>query len=254
MSAEQHDLEVNGITVPCLRGGEGQRLVVLHAEFAAGAWGRFHDLLAERFEVIVPEHPGFGRFERPDWLDGMPDLVHHYLELLDRFGPAPFHLLGESFGGWVAAELAALVPERFRSLVLIGPMGLRDQRARTPDIFVMNQSQYRQLTLLRPDGKSSAGETSRQELERQARIKATLARIGWIPYLHDPRLSRWLHRARLRCLLLWGQADQFIAPETAELWLKRMPDARLRAIEQAGHFPQVEQPEETAKAVLEFLA
>ncbi|MBI2359695.1 MAG: alpha/beta hydrolase [Deltaproteobacteria bacterium] len=254
MSAKQSDLEINGITVPCLRGGEGRQLLVLHAEFAAGVWGRFHDLLAERFEVIMPEHPGFGRFERPDWLDGMPDLVYHYLELLDRLGSGQFNLLGESFGGWIAAELAALVPERLRSLVLIAPMGVSGPRAQTPDIFVMNEAQRRQLTLLRPDGKSSGAETSRQELERQARVKATLARVGWNPYLHDPRLPHWLHRARLPCLLLWGQADRFIAPETAELWLQRMPNARLRTVEHAGHFPQLEQPEETAKAVMEFLA
>ena len=251
--AEQHRLEINGTMVPCQRGGAGEPLLLLHAEFAAGAWGRFHDLLAERLDVIVPEHPGFGGLERPVWLDGMPDLVYHYLELLDRLGLTQVHLLGESFGGWIAAELATLAPERFRSLALIGPMGLANERARTPDIFAMNQSQWRQLSLRRPDGKGPAGEISRQDLERQARVKATLARIGWSPYLHDPRLPRWLHRAHLPCLLLWGEADQFIAPETAELWLTRMPNARLRTIEQSGHFPQLEQPEETAKAVLEFL-
>jgi pimeloyl-ACP methyl ester carboxylesterase len=129
---------------------------------------------------------------------------------------------------------------------------VQGQRRQTPDIFAMNQAQWHQLTLLHPDGKAGE-EVSRQELERQARVKATLARIGWSPYLHDPRLPRWLHRARLPSLLVWGEADQFIAPETAQLWLKSMPNARLRFIEKAGHFPQLEQPETTTSAVIEFL-
>jgi pimeloyl-ACP methyl ester carboxylesterase len=90
-------------------------------------------------------------------------------------------------------------------------------------------------------------------VERQLRDRATLARIAWNPYLQNPRLPHWLHRARMPTLLLWGAQDRLLPPETADLWLRLLPDARLEPIERAGHYPSVEQPERVATLVASFL-
>ena len=62
--------------------------------------------LATRHDVIVPEHPGFGASDTPDWLDNIPDLANFYLDVLDQLDLQNVDLVGFSIGGWIAAELA----------------------------------------------------------------------------------------------------------------------------------------------------
>ncbi len=241
---------VNGFSVPYQRRGNGEPLLALHAEDAAGQWRPFHDALAARLDLILPEHPGFGEAERPDWLDGILDLAYCQLEVLDQLGLERPHLLGESLGGWVAAEMAALAPERFRSLTLIAPMGL--DVPGIPDVFVMNRRQWLEVTRLEPPT-PEAEPPSIEQLVKESRVHATLARVGWNPYLHDPRLQRWLHRAVLPALVVWGREDRLLPAATAERWCELLPNARLKLIAKAGHFPGLEQPQPTADAVLGFV-
>lgn len=233
--------------MPVQRAGTAEPLLALHAEDAAGQWRPFHNRLASRFDVVLPEHPGFGEAERPDWLNTALDLAYCHLEVLDKLGIERAHLLGESLGGWVAAELASIAPERFRSLTLIAPMGLSVPGL--PDVFIMNRDQWRETTQLAPPAKDEEP-PSVEQLIKESRVKASLARVGWNPYLHDPRLPRWLHRASMPALVLWGTQDKLIPPETAQRWAELLPKAEVRSIDQAGHFPALEQPEAVADAVL----
>ncbi len=63
-------------------------------------------LMAEQHEVIVPEHPGFGKSDNPPWLRNVGDLAMHYLDFLETLGHARVHLAGHALGGWIAAEVA----------------------------------------------------------------------------------------------------------------------------------------------------
>ncbi len=199
--------------------------------------------------MLLPEHPGFGEAERPDWLDTVLDLAYCHLEVLDRLGLSGVHLLGESLGGWVAAELAALAPERFRSLTLIAPLGL--DVPGMPDVFIMNRDRWREVTRFAPP--QAEPEPSINQLIQESRVKATLARVGWNPYLNDPRLANWLHRAAMPALIVWGAEDRLVPAATADRWASLLRGARTNVIPQAGHFPALEQPQSTAEAVLAFL-
>jgi len=241
---------VNGFPVPYQRKGAGEPLLALQAEDAASQWRPFHDALAARLDVIAPEHPGFGEAERPDWLEGILDLAYCQLSVLDHLGLDRVHLLGESLGGWVAAEMASLTPERFRSLTLIGPMGL--DAPGIPDVFVMNRRQWQEMT--RFASPPLEGEApSIDQLVKESRVQASLARVGWNPYLHDPRLARWLHRASMPALVVWGREDRLLPVSCAGQWIELLPSARLQVIANAGHFPALEQPQQTADAVLGFI-
>ena len=77
-------------------------LLFLHGARGASMWLPFMEKLAERFDVIVPEHPGFGASDTPDWLDTVGDLAYFYLDLMERFGLQGVHLIGTSLGGWIA--------------------------------------------------------------------------------------------------------------------------------------------------------
>ncbi len=85
-----------------MRKGQGQPLLFLHGASGATNWLPFMDMLAQNYDVIVPEHPGFGASETPEWLDNVCDLAHFYLDLIDHLGLASVHLIGTSLGGWIA--------------------------------------------------------------------------------------------------------------------------------------------------------
>lgn len=106
-----------------MRGGEGAPLVVLHG--ASGAmWLPFMDKLMRRFDVIAPEHPGFGESDTPDWLDTIHDIAYFYLDFLAELKLDGVHLVGPSLGGWIAAELAVRSTARLASLTLADAAGL----------------------------------------------------------------------------------------------------------------------------------
>src|SRR5256885_16078626 len=111
-------LDLPGGRVHVLRGGTGEPLLFLHAAGGAGQWLEFHRLLAQRFEVIAPDHPGFGGSDEFPEVEAMDDLVYHYLDVIQRLGLDPPYVVGASFGGGLAPRLPGLRPGR------VGPLGL----------------------------------------------------------------------------------------------------------------------------------
>src|SRR5690242_5695634 len=116
--------EVNGIDTAVLSAGEGEPLVYFHG--AGTAFGFDHLLpLAERFRLIVPNHPGFGTSPDARGIASRHDYVLHSLALFDRLDVNELFLAGESLGGCLAARFAIEQPRRVRRLVLLSPFGLR---------------------------------------------------------------------------------------------------------------------------------
>src|SRR5882762_11836350 len=97
---------VNGCKIRIMRGGQGAPLLYLHGALGVSAWMPFMEGLSRRFDVIVPDHPGFGASDTPDWLDTIHDLAYFYLDVLADLDLDRVHLVGVSLGGWIAAELA----------------------------------------------------------------------------------------------------------------------------------------------------
>ena len=87
------------------------------------------DRLAEHYSVIVPSHPGWGRSDTPDWLDGMGDLAYFYLEFLKSLDAEKVHLVGNSLGGWLALEIAVRSTAKIETLTLVSAAGIHVDRA-----------------------------------------------------------------------------------------------------------------------------
>jgi pimeloyl-ACP methyl ester carboxylesterase len=81
------------------------------------------------------------------------------------------------------------------------------------------------------------------ELAAIVRGREAFALYGWRPYMHNPRLRRWLHRIDRPTLLLWGAEDRIVTPAYGEGWVREIAGAKLAVIPNAGHFPHWEQPE-----------
>jgi len=131
---------VRGCRIRLMRGGAGDPLIYLHG--ASGAnWLPFLQRLTKNFDVIAPEHPGFGESDTPDWLDTIHDLAYFYLDLLDELKLQDAHLVGNSLGGWIAAELAVRSTRGLASLTLAGSAGLYVPGVEQIDPFLSTDEQ-----------------------------------------------------------------------------------------------------------------
>src|SRR5882762_11057571 len=119
------ELSIRGTPIHMLQDGVGAPLLFLHGAGGAGRWLDFQTQLAKVFLVRTPSHPGHGGSPAAEWIEHISDLAFHYLDLLDGLGLARVHLVGASFGGWIAAEIATMASHRLTSLVLIDPVGIR---------------------------------------------------------------------------------------------------------------------------------
>jgi pimeloyl-ACP methyl ester carboxylesterase len=249
------ELSVRGTPVQLLQGGAGPALLFLHGAGGAGRWLRFQERLGKGFSVYLPSHPGHGGSPAAEWIEHISDLAFHYLDLLDALGLERVHVVGASFGGWIAAEVATMASHRLASLVLIDPVGIRVDGWIYPFLFGMDipeivatvfHDPMAALALAPPD-------QSIETLALQYRQGAAIARVAWNPHLYNPLLRRRLGRIAAPTLLCWGAHDRLapLAP-CGETWAREIPRARLRVFADSGHVPHLEEPEAVAEVVSEF--
>src|SRR5258708_14988958 len=125
MPAQLTELNVRGVRVRLHRAGQGPTVLFLHGAGGVPQWLPFFDALAERYELLVPEHPGFGGSDDPPWITSMPDLAMFYLDLIEEAGLDRIHLIGNSLGRLLAAQILDRGRARFQSHVPLYPRGLR---------------------------------------------------------------------------------------------------------------------------------
>src|SRR6267142_1783874 len=144
----------------------------------------------------------------------------------------------------------------FPRLVLVDPLGVkfggRDERD-IADMHALSRAEYLKMAWADPArGEIDFTKLPDSELAAIVRGREAFALYGWKPYMHNPRLKRWLHRIDRPTLLLWGAEDRIVTPAYGEGWNQAIPDARLELIGGAGHFPHWEQPEAFAERLLAF--
>ena len=249
------ELSVRGTPVHMLRDGAGTPLLFLHGAGGAGRWLEFQERLAKAHAVLMPSHPGHGGSPAAEWIDHISDLAFHYLDLLDAERVERGHLVGASFGGWIAAEIATMASHRLVSLTLIDPVGIKVDGWIYPFLFGMDIPEVVQTVFHNPMAALALAppDQSPETLALQYRQGTALARVAWNPYLYDPLLRRRLARISAPTLLCWGAHDR-LAPlhPCADAWGGAIPGARLRLFEQSGHVPHLEEPAAVAEAVLDF--
>jgi pimeloyl-ACP methyl ester carboxylesterase len=258
MSLAEERLSVGDIELEVIRRGAGRPVLLLHGMQNVDPRARFLDLLSRRAEIIVPSHPGFGHSPRPADFDTVYDLVHLYLDLLEALPYERVALVGLSFGGWLAAEIAVQCCHRIDRLVLVDAFGIKISDRETPDILdVFNTSpQEVQRRSWHDPGKWAPdfNTMSDDELVVRAQNWEALCLYGWHPYMYNPQLKRWLHRIVVPTLVLWGASDEIVQPSYGRAYSALIPGARFELIAEAGHHPEIEQPEAFADRVAAFLA
>ena len=247
------------IRMRVLSEGAGPPLVFLHGPWGL-TWDAFLTQLARSFTVHAPEHPGTTP-DAPDdvnHLDGLWDLVLCYDELFTALKLDEIALVGHSFGGMMACELAAAYPRRVRRLVLIDPIGLWRDSEPVVNWMTVNPAHVAGAIFHDPDGaaaKALFGPAEPPEAAAAARVRLMWAlgatgKFVWpIP---DKGLKKRIHRVSAPTLLIWGKEDRIVPPVYADDFARRIANARVQTVDGAGHAPQMEQPEKVARMIAEF--
>lgn len=247
--------------------GSGPPLLLIQGVHPIAADAAFVEPLAGRRTVIAPSAPGFGASPRAPDCDTMYDVINAFRAAIDAVPPGPVDIIGFSWGGWIAAELAVAGCARLRRLVLVDPVGIkvgpRDQR----DIAHFFNTHPEELLrrawhdpAARPPGVHGLGwhatidETMTDpEMVTLARNWDSLCLYAWTPHMFNPRLADWLHRIRVPTLVLWGDNDRIVTPAYGRAFADRIPGAVFDTIAEAGHHPEYEQPAAFAERVAAFL-
>jgi pimeloyl-ACP methyl ester carboxylesterase len=243
--------------------GSGPPLVFFHP-LPGLAWQPLLDRLAERHTVYAPELPGTspGDPQAIREVQTFWELLLVYEEALRHLGLERPAAVGQSFGGMIAADLAACFPRLFGKLVLLSPIGLWRDDAPIPLVemvtgpaeetpgylFARPESEAAQATMALPDDP----EQIPTAIAQHAWNIGCAAKFAWP--IADHGLGRRLHRIAAPTLVVWGQDDALVPVAYAEEFNSRITDCRTELLNDCGHVVQVDQPERTLAAISQFLA
>jgi pimeloyl-ACP methyl ester carboxylesterase len=249
-------IDIGGVSLEGSIAGDGRPLLFLHGGDYFAQNRAFLERLARHWRVFAPRHPGFGGSGRPDGFRTIHDLAYLYLDMIEQHGLDDAVLVGSSFGGWIALEMCVRSIERVGRLVLVDSLGVkfgaREERD-IADIYALPADEVLRRTFVDPQRwVPDYGQLGDEEATAIAHDREATALYGWRPYMHNPGLRQWLHRVRAPALVLWGENDGIVRPDYGERLCHALPDARFARIRQAGHYPQIERPEEVADAIEGF--
>jgi pimeloyl-ACP methyl ester carboxylesterase len=255
----------HGRRIEVLEAGTGAPLLFLHGAGGIPQWDGVLPILSTRFHVQAPLLPGFGASVGLDALDDHFDLFFHCFDVMDALGIERPYVVGESLGGWIGAEMAALRPKEIGRLALAAPLGLWRDEAPVIDLFGYTTNEL--VPFLFHDTSCAAAKQmlgvgallsdKDDRTDAQVEFLLGLARgfrtaAKFLFPIPERGLERRLHRIIAPTLVVWGTEDRFVQPSYAKILLDRIPDSRLVTIPAAGHLIGAEQPKPYGEALVAF--
>jgi pimeloyl-ACP methyl ester carboxylesterase len=249
-------ITISGVNLEVEEKGQGRPILFLHPGEGMQPNRPWLDKLAETHRVIAPHHPGFGGSTLPDWIGTVDDLAYLDLNLAAELKLENAVLAGNCFGGWIAAEMAVRNTTHFAALLLAAPLGIKVGGILDRDITDMHaipRAEFQKRAWSDPaKGEIDYTKLPDTELAAIAKGRETLAVFGWKPYMHNPRLKRWLHRIDIPTHLIWGEQDGIVSTAYGEAWKAEIPGATMETMPNTGHYPHWEHPNSFAAKVQSF--
>jgi pimeloyl-ACP methyl ester carboxylesterase len=240
--------------------GREKPLLVLHEELGCPGPLLWQTALAKNRKLVVPLHPGFGRTPRVEWIASMRDLACFYARFLEEQRLVPVDVIGFSFGGWIAAEMAANEPSLFSRMVLVAPAGIRPPEGEILDLFLLTGQKYLQATVVDPARTPEftdlyGAEQTPEQFEAWEDARAETARIAWQPYMYNPSLPKLLERVRrVSTLIVWGEHDRIVPASAGDAYRRAIAGSKLVVLPGCGHRPEIEKRTDFVAEVENFLA
>jgi len=252
-------------TVEVLEAGEGQPLLYLHGAGGIQAWEGVLPLLSAKYHVYAPLLPGFGQSTGLECLEDQFDLFMHGFDVIEALGLERPYVVGESMGGWMAAEMAALRPKEIGRLALAAPVGLWRDEAPVADMFgcMIHElvpylfhnpecpaAQRMMMATMLFSDKDDRTQMQIEMIIAMSRGFRTVAKFLFpIP---ENGLERRLWRIKAPTLVVWGAQDKFISPIYAEIFREKIANAEVVKIPETGHVISLESPEPLAETLIRW--
>ena len=257
-SANESTVTVRETPVQMFSGGSGPALLYIHGAGGNAGWQPYHEELARSRTVYAPSLPGFNGTPRAPWMSTIVDITHFAQDIAGTLGLDRYVLMGSSMGGWVAAEMAAMDDHRLQGLVLIDAAGIKPQKAEIAEIFMVGADTRQKQRFYDTSQVANYDQYTKEMTPDEANVdhsnREMASRLCWRPYLHNPSLPYYLKKVTTPTLIIWGRQDAIIPLECGELYQQALPNATLKVIDDCGHSPQIEKPQEFQNLVTEFLA
>lgn len=210
----------------------------------------FADLLAERTHsrVLLPTHPGFAGTTRSESLSSTRDLAAAYVDLVEQFDLTDVTVIGNSFGGWLAAEIALLDSPRISGVVIVDGVGAAVPGHPVTDVSGLSPAELAELSWHDPSKAPSPpadGGTG-----PSPDIQALIGYTG--PPMVDESLLGRLARLDLPVHVIWGESDGIVDRDYGEAFAAAIPMSTFTVLPRSGHLPQLETPEELLGAIWEL--
>jgi pimeloyl-ACP methyl ester carboxylesterase len=257
VSSRTHTLTVDGaglVEVAVTESGAGHPFLLLHGGGGPQTVTGFADLLSSTgdAQVITPVHPGFGGTVRPGALTSVAGLAALYVALLDEMGLTDVTVVGNSIGGWIAAEMAMLRSSRISSVVIVDAVGIEVPGHPVADFFSLTMDQVAQLSYHDPE--TFGIDPAKLPPAVQAAMPGNRASLAVYagPTMSDPGLAGRLASVAVPALVLWGDADRIADPDYGRAYAAAIPGARFQLLTATGHLPQVETPGQLLEAIANF--
>jgi len=251
--------------VEVLEAGDGAPLLFLHGAGGIAAWEGVLPLLAAHYHVYAPLLPGFGQSSGLEFLEDQFDLFLHGFDVIEALGLDRPYVVGESFGGWMAAEMAALRPQEIGRLALVAPVGLWRDEAPVIDLFglmVHELVPYLYHNLECPAAQrmmaltqlfSDKDDRTQEQVETIIAMSRGFRTVAKFLFpIPENGLERRLWRIKAPTLVVWGQQDRFISPSYADIFRDKIAGAEVVTIPDSGHVISLESPEPLSEALLRW--
>lgn len=228
--------------------------LLLHGGAGPGSMAGLGGLLAGAGRTVRPTHPGFDGQPRPDWCRRIADLALAYLALIDQLGLDDVVVVGNSAGGWIAAEMGLRESPRLSALVLLNPVGIAPTPETGPivDPAVLAPAERAALAFHDP-ARFAVAPAGPEAAAVMAANQAALRVYAGDAFMHDPTLGARLSGLALPTLVLWGESDRIVGPAYGRQFAAAIPGARFEPVPEAGHFPQIERPDAVTATTDDFL-
>ena len=222
--------------------GQGRAYLILHGGAGPNSVGGLAVALAAKSRTITPTHPGFAGEPRPAWLSSVPDLALAYLGLLERLDLRDVIVIGNSIGGWIAAEMALRKSPRVAGIVLLNPVGIDTGSPDKHIVDPLNVSPAERAKLAFYDpARHAIIPAGPEAAAAMAANQQTLRVYAGAPFMHDPGLRARLSGMASPAMVIWGESDGIVDVEYGRQFAASMPGCRFALLPQAGHFPHIEQ-------------
>ncbi len=254
---KERTVALNGVETRVWEKGEGAPIGYFPGYGGAPRWHSFLDALAEKRKVIAPSLPGFpggglGHLK----LDSHLDWVIACGDLLDLSGLAGADLIGVGFGGALAADVAAIFPEKVRRLALISAYGLYDEKDPITNIWAQRPGAAAKVLCARPERFTELTKmpNDANPVEWQIEmVRATEAGARYLWPFGNTHLDRRLGRIKQPVLLLRGSEDKVIPASYQQKFASGIgAKAKSVTIDGAGHLAELDEPAMVAKHILAF--